>query len=57
MGKESAALRLGAIAVDLTLWAFLSSKVVNGFFAQRSHRPGRAFEVIMNNAEAPSAAG
>jgi hypothetical protein len=55
--KKALALRLGAIAVDLMLWTFLSSKAVTAFFAQRSHRPGRAFEVITNDVEAPSPAG
>ena len=55
--KKALALRLGAIALDLTLWALLTSEAVTGFFAQRSRRPGRAFEVVMNNPEAPSAAG
>jgi len=55
--KKTLALRLGAIAVDLMLWTFLSGKAVTGFFAQRSYRAGRAFEVIMNDAEAPSPAG
>jgi hypothetical protein len=55
--RKALALRLGAIAVDLTLWTFLRSKAVIGFFAaQRSQRPERAFEVIVDNAEAPSPA-
>jgi len=56
--KNALALRLGAIAVDLMLWTFLRSNAVIGFFAaQRSQRPQRAFEVTMNDAEAPSPAG
>jgi hypothetical protein len=55
--RKALALRLGAIAVDLMLWTFLRSNAVIGFFAQRSHRPGRAFEVIMKEATASSSAG
>jgi hypothetical protein len=44
---EALALRLGSVAVDLALWAFLSSNAVNGFFARRSHGHERAFEVIV----------
>lgn len=42
-------LRLGSIAVDLVLWAFLSSNAVREFFVRRSHPPGRAFEVITSD--------
>jgi hypothetical protein len=45
---QALALRLGSIAVNLLLWAFLGSKAVSAFFAQQSHAPGRGFEVIMN---------
>ena len=55
--KTALALRLGATVVDLILWAFLSSNVVSGFFARQSHRPERAFEVIVKEARASSPAG
>jgi len=55
--KKALALRLGSIIVDLVLWAFLSSNAVRGFFSRRSHRPERAFEVIMKEATASSPAG
>jgi hypothetical protein len=45
--SESLVLRLGSIAVDLTLWTFLSSRAVSEFFVRQSHVPGRAFEVII----------
>lgn len=41
------ALRLGSIAVNLTLWTFLSSNAVSEFFRWQSHPPERAFPVIM----------
>jgi hypothetical protein len=46
--SNSLALRIGSVALDLTLWAFLSSTAVSEFFAHRSHPPGRAFEVIVS---------
>jgi hypothetical protein len=45
--SQSLLLRLGSVAVDLTLWTFLSSNAVREFFVRQSHRPGRAFEVIV----------
>lgn len=44
---ESLLLRLGSIAVDLTLWIFLSSGAVREFFIRQSHPPGHAFDVII----------
>jgi hypothetical protein len=55
--EEALVLRLGSIAVDLLLWTFLSSGAVRGFFARQSHRPERAFEVIMKDAGASLRAG
>jgi hypothetical protein len=51
------ALRLGSIAVDLTLWTFLSSKVVSEFFRWQAHPADRGFEVIIKEPRAPSHAG
>ncbi len=50
-------LRLGSIAVDLMLWAFLSSNAVREFWVRQSHPPERAFPVIIKEARAPSRAG
>ena len=44
---EALLLRLGSIAVDLTLLAFLSSTAVREFWVRQSHPPERAFEVVM----------
>jgi len=55
--KKALALRLGSIAVDFALWAFLSGSAVRAFFAGQLHRPERAFEVVMNEATASSSAG
>jgi hypothetical protein len=44
---EALVLRLGSIAVDLTLWTFLSSNAVREFWVRRSHPPECAFEVII----------
>lgn len=56
LGGTSTALglRLGSIAVDLMLWRFLSSNAVSEFFAQQSHPPERAFEVIIKESSRPS---
>jgi hypothetical protein len=45
-------LRVGSIAVDLMLWAFLSSNAVREFWVRQSHPPERAFAVIMKEARA-----
>ena len=44
---EALGLRLGAIAVDLMLWAFLNSRVVTEFGGWQSRRGARGFEVTM----------
>jgi hypothetical protein len=54
--RKALALRLGAIAIDSTLWTFLSGKVVSGFFARQADRPERAFEVIVKDASGSSPA-
>jgi hypothetical protein len=41
------ALRLGSIAVDLTLWAFLGSRAVREHWRWQPHPPERAFQVIV----------
>jgi hypothetical protein len=51
---EALALRLGSIAVNLALWAFVGSRAVRAFFAHQSHAPGRAFEVIMKPPPQPT---
>ena len=48
--SKALVLRLGSIAVDLTLWAFLGSNAVREFFVRQSHPPGRAFDVIVSDA-------
>lgn len=40
------ALRLGSIAVDLTLWKFLSNNAVREFFIRQSQQTQRGFDVI-----------
>lgn len=45
--SEALVLWLGSIAVDLTLWRFLSGNTVSEFFVRQSHPPERAFEVII----------
>lgn len=55
--RKALALRLRAVAVDLTLWTFLRSGAVIGFFAaRRSHGAGRGFQVITNGVQPPSPA-
>lgn len=44
---QALTLRLGSIAVDLMLWAFLSSKGVREFWRWHLHPPERAFPVIL----------
>ena len=51
------ALRLGSVAVDLVLWAFLTSEAVWEYFRWQSHPAARAFDVIINEPAAPSRAG
>jgi hypothetical protein len=50
LGGSSTALvlRLASIAVDLVLWAFLSSDAVREFWRWHAHPPDRAFDVIIN---------
>ena len=45
---EALLLRLGSIAVDLTLWALLTTDAVRDFFRQKAHPAGRGFHVIVN---------
>lgn len=49
--SKALVLRLGSIAVDLVLWAFLSNNAVSGFFVRQSHPPERAFDVIIKAAD------
>jgi hypothetical protein len=44
---EALFLRLGSIAVDVTLWMFLRSRVVREFFVRQANPAERAFEVVM----------
>jgi hypothetical protein len=55
--SQALVLRLGSVAVDLMLWAFLTSNAVREFFVRQSYPAGRAFEGITKEARAPSRAG
>ena len=52
--SKALVLRLGSVAVDLTLWTFLTGKVVREFWTRQSHPAGRAFDVIVKDFGQPS---
>lgn len=52
--SKALALRLGSIAVDLVLWAFLTSEAVREYFRWQPHSAARAFDVIIKEPAAPS---
>jgi hypothetical protein len=52
--SEALALRLGSVAVDLGLWAFLGGKVVTEFRDWPSHQGARGFDVLINESSRSS---
>lgn len=49
--SQALMLRLGAIAVDLTLWGFLGSEMVSDFWKRQHRHPQLGFEVIVKSPE------